>query len=133
VEPLVPARPDFEARVPEELRRYAGIGPYYLPVFGWVYARRLRQCLEAVNRNVESPRRILDAGCGFGLATAALARMFPAAKVTGLDIYPEDILRHARNLAPGAERVEFLSGSVEEIPFEDDELDVVALSTCSNM
>jgi 2-polyprenyl-3-methyl-5-hydroxy-6-metoxy-1,4-benzoquinol methylase len=122
---LVPTREEFERRVPAEYRRYAGIGPYFLPVFGRMYSKRLQDLIDACTRWAHSPARILDVGCGLGLATSRLAELFPLAEVSGLDIYPDEILRVAAELRPAARRVNFVSGSIEEAPFESGQFDLV--------
>lgn len=122
---LVPTPQELARRVPAAYWRYAGIGPYYLPIFGRVYRKRLRDCLEAVYRHVPNPGRILDAGCGLGLASGALADHYPAAEVMGLDLYPEDVLQYASRLLPGAKRVRFVSASIEATPFSDAQFAVV--------
>jgi len=122
---LVPTKQQFAERIPQQYQRYAGIGPYYLPVFGRMYSKRLHDCLAAVRQHVQGPAAILDAGCGLGLATAALADMYPQAEVFGLDMYSEDVLQHAGNLMPGSKRVQFVSGSIEQAPFKDGRFDLV--------
>ncbi len=48
---------------------------------------RLDLALSFVMRNIpQDVRRILDVGCGIGHSTSEIARMFPRAKVCGLDI-----------------------------------------------
>ena len=41
-----------------------------------------------VHAPVEQPKRILDIGCGTGITTVTLARMFPEAEVVGVDMFP---------------------------------------------
>jgi predicted TPR repeat methyltransferase len=51
--------------------------------------RRRAELVAAFARHVELPvRRILDAGCGLGLMRATLARRFPRARYTGLELSP---------------------------------------------
>ena len=58
-----------------------------------------------------APSSVLDAGCGAGYTTAALARLFPSAHVTGVDI-SHDAVAYARATHPGAEfRAEAISPS----------------------
>jgi len=57
------------------------------------------------------PESLLDAGCGAGYTTAAIARLFPGARVTGIDI-SHDAVTYARSTHPEAEfRVEAISPS----------------------
>lgn len=122
---IIPTRAEFIARVPVEYRQYAGVGPYYIPLFGRVYSRRLVQCLGAAKRHAAQPREVLDVGCGLGLATAAMASMYPRAEIHGLDIYPEEVLDTAKHLMPSSPRVKFTSGSIEDAPFESGRFDLI--------
>jgi predicted TPR repeat methyltransferase len=50
---------------------------------------RRAELIAAFARHVELPvRRILDAGCGLGLMRTTLARRFPRARYTGLELSP---------------------------------------------
>jgi 2-polyprenyl-3-methyl-5-hydroxy-6-metoxy-1,4-benzoquinol methylase len=122
---IVPTRREVEERIPAEYRQYAGIGPYYLPVFGRIYSKRLMQCLGAVRKHAGQPTSVLDVGCGFGIATAAMAEMYPRAQVRGLDLYEQDVLASARNLTRSSNRIDFVTGSIEDAPFESNSFDLV--------
>ena len=41
-----------------------------------------------VHAPVQRPKRIVDIGCGTGITTVTLARMFPDAEVVGVDMFP---------------------------------------------
>ncbi|KAK1971913.1 methyltransferase domain-containing protein [Colletotrichum sublineola] len=56
------------------------------------------------------PRKILDIGCGTGIFTAQLARLFPSAEVIGVDLSPVPAGRHGD--VPNAR---FLLGSVADL------------------
>jgi SAM-dependent methyltransferase len=66
--------------------------------------------------------RILDAGCGTGYGTAELA-LAGVASVTGTDIAAEAV-GHARSRY-GSERVRFVQGSCETLPFSEGAFDVL--------
>ncbi len=51
---------------------------------------------------LESPRRVIDLGCGPGNSTALLLERYPQARVIGLDSSP-DMLRQARERLPNCE------------------------------
>jgi SAM-dependent methyltransferase len=68
---------------------------------------------------VGSETRLLDVGCGSGLALRIAADR--GADVTGLDA-SEGLLEHARRRVPGAPLVQ---GELEELPFEDAAFDAV--------
>lgn len=75
-------------------------------------------------------KEILEFGCGSGASTAILARMFPTAKITGVELFPEA-------LAVARKRLEYynlsrikllLSPSGLELPKEIGQYDFVILS-----
>ena len=51
------------------------------------------------------PQRILEIGCGTGMNMQLLARAYPEAHITGIDISPDMIAVAERKLAPMAARV----------------------------
>src|SRR5918996_3158677 len=81
----------------------------------------------AVARLDAPPARALDLGTGTGAGALWLAREFPDARVTGLDI-SEAMIEQAKAKLPNelAGRVEFLVGDAERLPFGDGSLDLVA-------
>lgn len=67
--------------------------------------------------------RVLDVACGTGNTAIPLARA--GAQVTGIDIAP-NLLEQARKRASAENlRVEFREGDAEELPFGDQEFDLV--------
>ena len=62
---------------------------------------RLRPALDLMARvSLDSPRTIVDLGCGAGNVTEALKARWPEARITGVDNSPE-MLARARERAPG--------------------------------
>jgi len=74
---------------------------------------------------------VLDLGSGGGIDVLLSARrVAPAGKAYGLDMTPEMLeLANANKAESGVENVEFLLGSIEDIPLPDDSVDVV-ISNC---
>jgi len=70
----------------------------------------------------QAGERILDAACGTGTSTSALAKR--GAKLVGLD-FSAGMIAEARRRHPG---LEFVEGDVQALPFGDDEFDVVTMS-----
>ena len=66
--------------------------------------------------------RVLDVGCGSGVLLRELAREFPQVALVGLDPVPEMLAVARQRVPPGTELRE---GWAEELPFEDDEFDLV--------
>ena len=60
----------------------------------------------------ESPRSVVDLGCGEGSLTASLARRWPGASVVGVDSSPEMLAAAAGYAEPG--RVRFDAGNVRD-------------------
>jgi ubiquinone/menaquinone biosynthesis C-methylase UbiE len=73
------------------------------------------------------PANALDLGTGTGAGALWLARQFPDARVTGLDV-SEAMIEQAKAKLPNemSGRVEFLVGDAERLPFPDGSLDLVA-------
>ena len=74
---------------------------------------------------------VLDLGSGGGLDVLLSARRVgPTGRVYGLDASPDMIsLARANAAAAGAENVEFLHGSIEDVPLPDGHVDAV-ISNC---
>lgn len=76
--------------------------------------------------NLADASRIADLGCGTGGQTMVLAQHAPG-QITGLDLFPGfiDIFnRNARQLGL-QERVKGLVGSMDSLPFDEEELDLI--------
>jgi len=85
------------------------------------FDRRIRALLSP-------PFRILDAGCGGGLVSNALARL-PGYTVEGVDLSPQ-ALRYAESTAAdaGLHNVKFRESSVYTVPFANESFDAVIMS-----
>ena len=87
------------------------------------FARRFRGAFSCAD--VES-RRVLDLGCGYGGRSIFYARRCSAAEVVGVEVAEEVVARCralARRLA--CDRVDFVVGRAEQLPFRDGAFDVV--------
>ena len=72
---------------------------------------------------------VLDVGCGTGtLAIAGKRRVGSTGKVYGIDASPEMIARAGRKARQAGLGIEFRNASIEQLPFQDAQVDVV-LST----
>jgi 2-polyprenyl-3-methyl-5-hydroxy-6-metoxy-1,4-benzoquinol methylase len=80
---------------------------------------RTRNTLRLVPETMR-PARILDAGSGPGVITFALARRFPDAEVTGVDL-DDDATRASRMIAEraGFTNVRFEKADLREMPWRD--------------
>ena len=72
-----------------------------------------------------SPETVLDAGCGEGFVTDRLARHDADLELTGIDL-SDGAIDYAREHF--GHRAQFLTGSIFDLPFEDDQFDAVVCS-----
>jgi SAM-dependent methyltransferase len=73
-----------------------------------------------------STERVLDAGCGSGAITRAIAKSIPDGKAIGVDREPKYIDFAGRKAdSEGIENIGFEIGDVLDLPFEDSSFDVV--------
>lgn len=69
-----------------------------------------------------APLTIVDAGCGTGECTFALARRFPKAKVFGIDI-AQGMIQQAKKKRRWFSKTRFQIGDMSALPFEDNSID----------
>jgi ubiquinone/menaquinone biosynthesis C-methylase UbiE len=69
------------------------------------------------------PDVVVDLGCGTGTLTIPIAERLPDARVVGVDGDPK-ILDLARAKG-GSDRIEWVEGLADDLPFDDGEVDVV--------
>lgn len=72
---------------------------------------------------VRAGQRVLDVGCGTGVAAITAARQ--GAKVSALDLSPVLIEHGRRHAALAQFEIDFREGDVEALPFDDGAFDVV--------
>jgi 2-polyprenyl-3-methyl-5-hydroxy-6-metoxy-1,4-benzoquinol methylase len=82
----------------------------------------------AISKLKESPKSILDIGCGGGLFTIQLAKRYPQAKIVGVDISKEAIdfaNRQLETTVPQIKNVEFVLLDSPHLNFPPNSFDVV--------
>ncbi len=76
-------------------------------------------------------RRLLEVGCGRGVALPALAELCEPSRLTGLDIDPKLLTEADRRLKARGVMGELCCADVRRMPFSDDSFDVVVdFGTC---
>jgi ubiquinone/menaquinone biosynthesis C-methylase UbiE len=76
-------------------------------------------------------QRILEVGCGRGIALPALANLCRPAHLTGLDIDGDLLNEAAAKLSAGHLQTELVQADVREMPFPDEFFDIVIdFGTC---
>lgn len=84
--------------------------------------------IQALNfiRHLTTESRITDIGCGTGSPTMVLADHVPG-HITGIDLFPKfiDIFNSNAQKLNIQDRVKGIVGSMENLPFQDEELDLI--------
>lgn len=70
------------------------------------------------------PKRILDLGCGTGIFSLALKRLYPDAQIVGLDL-AQQMLKQARKKQGWRRRWGLVTGDMNRLPFADGIFDLV--------
>lgn len=83
-----------------------------------------RRMLERLQTMRIEPRRILDIGCGTGMATAGLLRRYPKAEVIALD-FALPMLAHARRRGRWRRRPRCLCADLDQLPLAAQSIDLV--------
>ena len=60
---------------------------------------------------------VLDVGCGAGWLSRRLAKLVPQGRVVGMDV-SDEMIRHARRASLDFENLMFVTGEVQEIPWQ---------------
>jgi len=80
--------------------------------------------LERLDYVTLDPSVVLDAGCGTGHSSQALAERYPQARVVALDL-SEGMLREARNRPPPGGAFALVCGDAMRLPLADASVDLV--------
>ena len=80
--------------------------------------------LRSTQRDAPRPRRMLEVGCGPGRGLDLISRLEEGSSFVGLDLSPKAI-EYAKQHCSNSQRVTFMQGDAEALPFADAEFDVV--------
>lgn len=92
---------------PEVIHRYYRFHAGIYDVTRWTFLFGRRRLIQRLVQESD-PRSILEIGCGTGVNLARLARAFPGARLTGIDISPQMLQRARRATAFCGDRVSFI-------------------------
>jgi cyclopropane fatty-acyl-phospholipid synthase-like methyltransferase len=86
--------------------------------------------LEIIKDRNPDPKRILEIGCAEGAQTLLLAKQFPKAKITAVEISSNAFKRAEVNIRPLAERIELVNADIAECQnlLRDEYYDVIVWS-----
>ena len=75
----------------------------------------------------DAPLKIADIGCGTGASTLLLAQLLKKSHITAVDFLQDflDVLNKEAESAGVADRISTLARSMDDLPFADEELDVI--------
>jgi arsenite methyltransferase len=106
-------KPQSGAGLREEFNRWAeagrgeGMEQEHLPI-----------TLPVLERMQLAPAdNVLDVGCGAGWLSRRLTKLVPQGRVVGMDV-SDEMIRHARRASVDFENLMFVTGEVNEIPWE---------------
>ena len=85
-----------------------------------------KRAVELARLDPQSPLKIADIGCGTGASTLLLARLLNA-RITAVDFLPDflEVLEENARDAGLADRIKTLPCSMDALPFDNEEYDVI--------
>jgi ubiquinone/menaquinone biosynthesis C-methylase UbiE len=90
-------------------------------------SRQVQWEIPALVKALSLPRdvRVLEVGCGRGIALPVLERLCTPRRLTGLDIDEELLMEAADNLRDHGTEAELHRGDVRQMPFADEAFDLI--------
>jgi ubiquinone/menaquinone biosynthesis C-methylase UbiE len=114
-------RKSIREAIPKQYARYAGIEPYFIPIFGRIYWQRLEKVIQLARKDASRHTGyIADVGCGLGVLVALLGKTLDT-RIVGIDQYPTGPLKAAENvsktLSSGGSS-SFVRSEISQLPFQ---------------
>ena len=82
----------------EALKRYYRLHAPIYDATRWAFLFGRTRLIQVLSRSSGAPKQILDLGCGTGKNLCALAKAFPQAQITGVDLSAAMLAQAGRNL-----------------------------------
>lgn len=117
----------------QQLRRYYRLQSRIYDLTRWSFLFGRRALIEDLPYEEQDTFSVLEVGCGTGRNLRHLARAYPRAIITGIDL-SEDMVRIARKkierLRPHSDRVEIVHGAFGTTELPSPTYDVIVFSYC---
>ena len=118
----------------ESLRSYYRWHAGFYDLTRWAFLFGRNQLVRTVATHLPTPSRILEIGCGTGKNLLELARAFPEARITGLDLSADMLARARIKTAAEADRIDLLHRPYDSrVAAEGDEFDLIVISYALSM
>jgi S-adenosylmethionine-diacylgycerolhomoserine-N-methlytransferase len=98
----------------------------------WAFLFGRSQLVRSTAR-LSSPKQILEIGCGTGRNLVQLAKQFPDAKITGIDLSQDMLNKAKQKLTPYGDRVQLINQSYSSPLSPDSPFDLIVISYCLSM
>jgi len=98
----------------------------------WAFLFGRSQLVRSTAR-LGNPRQILEIGCGTGRNLAQLARQFPDAEITGVDLSTDMLQKARRKLSVHGNRVQLINEAYQSPLSPDAPFDLIVISYCLSM
>lgn len=98
----------------------------------WFFLFGRRQLIEDLAK-LESPKRILEVGCGTGKNLVLLRRVFPAAKIVGIDLSEAMLGVARRKVGPDTDQIRLVQGVYPAESLKNEKFDMVVFSYALSM
>ncbi|MEO0733085.1 MAG: class I SAM-dependent methyltransferase [Bacteroidota bacterium] len=98
----------------------------------WSFLFGRKRLLQELPFRATEPLRILEVGCGTGFNLERLARRYPEAEITGVDLSADMLVKARRKVRPFGGRVTTVLGAFGELDLKES-YDLVVFSYCLTM
>ncbi len=114
------------------LRQYYRFQSHIYDLTRWSFLFGRNRIIRKIPYRREKQLRILEVGCGTGQNLVALARRFPNAKITGIDLSPDMLHIARKKTAAFSDRITIVAGAFGLDAFEE-AFDLILFSYCLTM